>query len=121
MPKTLANACLRLQMLPTVELRIGNASAFFRHRSKGCLTGTRLAFVLGRIPIESTARALFSSISMLGFPTPEWPLVLAVWVDNVFSTGESPSQAISIIEDFAEHVLNDWGLHISAQSKQCLR
>ena len=52
MPAPLAAAAARQQLLPRVSLRVGDVSAELGKRSRGSLTGSRVAGALGRIFVE---------------------------------------------------------------------
>ena len=53
MPRELAAAAARHQLLPKVSLRVGDIDADLGKRSRGSLTGSRVAGALGRIPVEA--------------------------------------------------------------------
>merc|ERR1739848_461426 len=48
-----AGAILRLQMFPKICLHTGRSSSDVKNRTKGGLTGSRVAGALGRVPVES--------------------------------------------------------------------
>ena len=48
----LAAACLRHQLFPRVDLKLGLCSSLILERSRGSLTGSRLAGLCARVPIE---------------------------------------------------------------------
>ena len=55
------------QMLPTIELSANGTDIKIGPRSKGALTGTRVAGQLGRIPIEHTVAQVHLKHSTNGF------------------------------------------------------
>jgi hypothetical protein len=52
LPRALAAAVVRQQMLPELFLSVGGFAEAVGHRSSGCLTGSRVAGALGRVPVE---------------------------------------------------------------------
>ena len=51
----LAAAVVRVQMLPQVFLKVAAGTCVVGDRSRGGLTGSRLAGAIGRVPVEAVA------------------------------------------------------------------
>ena len=96
-----ACACiLRHQMLPRVRLQIGNVEIQIRDRSSGTLTGSRVAGMLGRVPVESVVADRHVHWLRWGYPAETCTLTVSTYVDNLFSASRSLHGAISILENF---------------------
>lgn len=67
LPRELAAAVLRHQLLSAVELRVGLAMAGVRSRSSGCLTGSPVVGALGRALVRSVLAAVSAPQEALGF------------------------------------------------------
>lgn len=124
-------ACvLRVQLLPRVTLRSGAAVAAIVNRCIGGLTGSRVAGVLARIPVESVFANRSSVWRKWGYPLETEHvkrsdkscrvLCAASWVDNIFSVSDSLDHAVWIQEDFALQIREHWGLDIKASSRSCM-
>eukprot|EP00969_Alexandrium_andersonii_P021805 954426-Alexandrium_andersonii.AAC.1 len=56
-PPAVATAILRLHAMPKLSLRIGSVTMDTGRRTRGALTGTRTAGLVGTIPVESSIAA----------------------------------------------------------------
>jgi len=121
-PWGLAAAALRHQACPRIVLLAGAANAPIHDRCIGGLTGSRVAGLLARIPVESTFVERAHVWRKWGFPTQSkdgtWTvLCCASYIDNCFAVSRTPAGAISILEDL-ENVLNDkWALTMKPTSR----
>jgi hypothetical protein len=86
-------------------------------RSIGVLTGTRIAGVIGRIPIRDAARALRTDLEALGFETPRAVLTLADWVDNIIKVAPTADRAIRMQTLFEGYLYQVWNLRIKDGSR----
>ena len=122
MEAELAVAALRLQMCPTVHLCIGLSTATIINRTRGGLTGTRVAGSLGRVPVESAfAEACgHRRWANLGFDCGSCRLRLASYIDNIFSVSSTLYGAIQMLEDIEGILQNEWGLAIKPSSRSAL-
>ena len=111
---------LRHQMQPQVYLRIGNVRIPIHGRCVGCLTGSRVAGFLGRIPVESTISERHHTWMQWGYQTSSHTLNVCVYVDNIYSASSSLHGAVSILEDFEAHLRDRWRLRIKPSSRSCL-
>jgi len=113
-----AAACfLRLHCCPSVSLSWGVASVTIAGRTVGALTGTRSAGLLGRVPVEDVIQQRHQVWEQYGFKTTTDVLALAIYVDNIFSTGSCAEDAVSILQDCEHHLLSLWNLRIGEDSK----
>jgi len=117
---SLAASALRHQMLPQVTLSAGGVKFPMNNRSRGSITGSRVAGALGRVPVESTIRDKHVAWKRSGFSTTDRTLMVAAYVDNIYSAGASLDDAINILEDFAQHLQSTWGLNIKPSSRSCM-
>eukprot|EP00959_Pyramimonas_sp_CCMP1952_P334685 7008680-Pyramimonas_sp.AAC.1 len=99
-------------MLPVVQLGLGSLSIPIPQRSRGSLTGSRVAGAMGRVPVESTIRERHQVWPRHGFQAAGCRLTVATYVDNIFSAGASLNVAINILEDFEAQLESVWDLKI---------
>ena len=118
--QVLAISLLRLHICPLVHLSFGEASVTFPVRCVGALTGTRTAGILGRVPFEDVVRARHEVWERFCFKSDESLFALAVYIDNIFSTGRDADGAMSILQDFEEHLKQRWNQTIGEDSKSFL-
>ena len=113
-----AAACLlRLHCCPAVPLSWGVSCITIKGRTVGALTGTRTAGLLGRVPVEDVIQKRHHCWEKLAFKTTTDTLALATYVDNIFSTGHSAEDAVSILQDCEQHLFHSRNLVIGADSK----
>lgn len=104
MPHALAASCVRAQLLPQIDLVVstGGAPAVSRlgHRTGGTLTGSRVAGIAGRIPIEASICSVSSRLRPLAWPADAEAnrLTIAVYVDNLFAVGRRPSRPCALLK-----------------------
>ena len=116
----LVGAVLRLHCVTQVHLYASEASFQIHGRTRGVLTGSRSSVTIGRIPVEDAVSKCSECWTDVGFKADNFHLIIATWVDNLFGFGPNAKAATQIIED-VEHRLNeDWGLHLSRDSKSYL-
>ena len=60
-------------------------------RSSGGLTGSRIALLLARVPIESTLIELSGSLVPLGVEVQHVTLLASTCVDNIYTVGNTPA------------------------------
>jgi hypothetical protein len=119
-PMSLAASALRHQMLPQVSLSVGGLTIPMNNRSRGSITGSRVAGALGRVLVESTLRDRHTAWRSSGFSTADRTLVVAGYVDNIYSAGRSLGHAINILDQFEQHLQTTWGLSIKPSSRACM-
>ena len=113
----LSMCLLRLHMCPVVVLSFSEVSVPFPVRTVGALTGTRTAGLIGRVPLEDVVQLRHSQWELSAFKTDRSVLALAVYVDNIFSTGRDADGAVAILQDCEAYLEQRWGLHIGGDSK----
>ena len=113
-------AVARLQLLTAVSLRVGAASWDIEHRTRGGLTGSQLALLLARVPIESTLLELADSLTSFGYDCDGYILKAACFVDHIYTVSSSISGATSAIEMILRHLRDVWHLDVKPDSKAYL-
>ena len=121
-PQGLAAAALRHQACPRIVLLAGAANAPIQNRCIGGLTGSRVAGVLARIPVESTFVERAPVWRKWGFPVQMkdgiWAsLCCASYIDNCFAVSRTPAGAISILEDLENELRDKWELTMKPTSR----
>ena len=119
-PPSYATACLRHQLLPSISIKVASFAAMLGQRSKGALTGSRVAGQLGRIPVQATLLDLHDVLCKLSWNFDDVALVAASFVDNVYFAGGSPYKAAQMGDLFAQRLLSQWGQSVKQGSQQVL-
>ena len=89
LPHNLAAACIRHQMFPKLYIHVGGITVPVGNRSLGSLTGSRLAGVAARVPVEQTCCERVRLWRKWGFRTRRGVLTMSTYVDNLFVAGRS--------------------------------
>ena len=113
----LLGALGRHQLLTVVRIYVGTSCADVDGRSSGGLTGSLIALLLARIPIESSFDELEVSLRPSGFPVSHTKLLAAAYIDNVYAASRFVSGATLNIELFVKHLKDTWGLDVKPKSK----
>ena len=111
---------LRLHCLLSISLSVGQSDCHISGRSCGVMTGTRSAVVAGRIPLIDAAVHRMHYWDQLAFKAGDFPLSMATFVDNLFSTGRDPWSAAAILDDAALFLRDHWELEIGEGSRMVL-
>ena len=106
--RALVGACLRHQSLPVVELVDADMRATVAARSRGGLTGSRVAAACGRIPAEDSVRFVAERCGNSGFTTDYGKLTAALFVDNVYTMSETFVGAISLAREIGHRLKSFW-------------
>ena len=109
LPHGLAAACLRHQMLPRIECNIGSGCIQIGPRGTGSITGSRLAGMAARVPIQHACCSREPHWRQFGFSTPSGKLTLSTYVDNLFAVGRSCYGVTSILDDIESFLSSNWG------------
>lgn len=118
---SVAGAALRLQSLPAVVINIGRAAARVERRTRGSITGSRLAVALGRVPVESVLAELAPFLSPLGFTMSDGvPLTVGCYVDNLVAVANDAASATSMLDLVAAELSATWGLNIKKGSRMAV-
>ena len=88
-----------------------------KQRCVSCLTGTRVAGVIGQILISDSFSQIVSKVEPLGFDCLARRICLASWVDNIFPFSNSVHKAIMIQEILEQHLACEWDLFIKPVSR----
>eukprot|EP00746_Dinoflagellata_sp_MGD_P142543 gnl/MRDRNA2_/MRDRNA2_75497_c0_seq1.p1 gnl/MRDRNA2_/MRDRNA2_75497_c0~~gnl/MRDRNA2_/MRDRNA2_75497_c0_seq1.p1 ORF type:complete len:331 (+),score=52.39 gnl/MRDRNA2_/MRDRNA2_75497_c0_seq1:1030-2022(+) len=96
------------------------AYAEINDRTIGALTGTRCAGVLGRVPVESIIADRAIRWQKWGYCAPDVKLTAQTYVDNVYSAGSSPDNAVAVLDDFEDQLRLLWGNEFKADSRKLL-
>ena len=114
-------ACLiRHQLCPKIIVRCSIEAKPVGHRTIGGITGSRVAGMLGRIPVEDILARRHQGWFQYGFRTTERVLMACSWVDNIYSAGSSAWSAIQILEDIEDQLCDNWHLEIITSSRSCM-
>ena len=108
---------LRHQLLPGVELVFGIQRVSIQGRVRGSLTGSRLAGLLARIPIEDVVSRCAHRWALFGFPTPLGTLKAATYIDNWIAPGRTPHGVVTILNEAEQELKATWDLDIKADSR----
>ena len=108
---------MTLQAAPSVSLSAGLARFDLASRTKGCLTGSRVAGKLGAIIALDTCQKVTDTHTAAEFRLQDGMPVLATWIDNFYVFTYSASQAVSIIEMCDQYLQNYWKLNLKPTSK----
>jgi len=116
-PASFVAVCLRVQLVPVIQLSVLGVAFCIKNRTKGGITGTRLAGALGRIPIYELIRSREPSWRMLGFKIHDGVLTMPTYIDNLYAIAGSVENAIAIMSDAEQHLQAKWALSLKADSK----
>ena len=113
-------AAVRIQCLPTEMLHASRACAKMSQRTRGGLTGSRLAGLFGQVPVMETMSSRHTAWEHHGFKAGASTLTCASYVDNLYAVSHSANGAVAILKDFRQHIGDRWGLSIKAESCTCM-
>ena len=114
-----ASAIARLQLAPTLYLRVGHEKACIDTRAHGSLTGSRVAGALGRIPVLHVLNQRAPLWEACGFQA-DSVLTVATYVDNMYSISTNIENAVDIMEDLERCLEQNWGLQIKSASRSVM-
>ena len=117
MELALAAACLRHQLLPSVFISIGSLVVPIGARSIGSLTGSRLAGMAARVPVQEVCCRRAAAWQQWGFVTPRAVLTMSTYVDNLFVASKSAYGASMILDDAERELQQKWSLTIKSSSR----
>ena len=99
LPMPLASACECHQLLPQVNIKVGFHTVSIGDRSIGSLTGSRLAGMTCRVPVDETCVAHAQTWRKWGFVVQDEVLTLSTYVDNLFAAGKSCYSVSRMLDD----------------------
>ena len=119
-PMPLLAAAVRHQLFSQVYLAARGPKFLVRNRSRGGLTGSRLAMAFGRVPVEASFLDVWDSLLLASFKIDEFRLVGGAYVDNLYFFGHDANAAVhnaSLVHDILKQ---KWELDIKAGSQVLL-
>ena len=119
-PVGLAACALRQQMVPHVSLNMSGVEVTIRGRSRGSMTGSRVAGTLARVPVEDTIQERHAHWKRWGYKCDAGTLTVSTYVDNLYSVSHSLAGATAILDDFERVLASKWCLRIKPSSRLCL-
>ena len=111
-----AAAAARSQLLPRLVLKCGEAVVEMPPRSRGALTGSRVAGQCGRVPVVCSLVAACRDARVRGWQMDGDEWTFSSFVDNVFSQASDANQAMTNCEVFEQHLRRDWRLNVKPKS-----
>ena len=111
-------AAVRHQLFVTLEFEFHGHTAFIPSRSRGGLTGSRIASLLQRIPVEHSLLHCHESLRLCGLRCGSARLCAASYIDNLYFPSRFGSSAVTNAELVEARLKNEWGLCIKDGSKQ---
>ena len=88
-----------------------------QRRTKGGITGTRVAGALGRIPIYDLIKKREPIWRDWGLRLNDDVLTMPTYIDNLYALAGSVENAIAIVNDAGLHLRSAWNLLLKADSK----
>jgi hypothetical protein len=118
--KETANAILRLHWKTKIQLAVMGSLAEIGARTRGCLTGSRSAVVLGKVPMEWAIARLVPKWTKANFGWQKNTVVASIYVDNIWFYSDAPSTAMAMALEFEELLLNEWQLKYKPSSRELM-
>ena len=118
--RALLSAIIRAQLFTVVVVCVGQAHESLPVRAIGGLTGSTMALLLARVPIEGSLLELADSLKPHGFPLDNVTLLASSWVDNIYTVAPSPSSATTALELILQHLRGVWHLSCKDGSKEVM-
>ena len=116
-----AATAVRVQLMPQVTLAVGPLEPFaLPARSRGTLTGSKVAGAMSRIPVEHTLVTLHPSWAASGFRVGQHVLTAGSFVDNLFFLGRTSVAALRMAQEAEQMLATTWGLRIKPESRALL-
>ena len=115
--KALIATCMFFQMFPCVNLSLLGHSVQVLSRSRGGLTGSRVAGCFGKVIGLDLGCSCAERWAPFSFNLGNRVLSAAIWIDNVFSFAPDPVSAVSILDIAERHLNARWGLKIKPSSR----
>ena len=113
---SLVAGMLFFSLLTKVVLRTGEAQYTLKARTKGSLTGTRIASSMAKIIIADCLLKCHAS-GQVHFLSAAPPLSFCVWVDNIYAVADTAHRAVCNLELIETILEADWHLKIKSSSK----
>ena len=113
-------AAVRHQLFVDLQFEFQGETAIILPRSRGGITGSRIAGLLQRIPVEHTLLETHSSLQQCGLRCGPALLCAASYVDNIYFPGRHGSSAIANASRVEAVWRSRWNLVIKPDSKQLI-
>ena len=113
-------AILRAQLFTQVVVCIGSVQVPIIRRTRGGLTGSLMALLLARIPVESTMLECADSLLCFGLDVGHTKLLATSYVDNLFTVSSGTSGATAAMELLLCHLADVWDLKCKPDSKKVI-
>ena len=110
-------AAVRHQLLITLEFEHRGFCSQLPTRSRGGITGSRIASVLQRVPVESTLLDCKPLLLDCSFRCGPARFCAASYIDNIYFPSRFGDGVIKNATIVEEALLSNWGLHIKPGSK----
>ena len=110
-------AIARHQLFSSVCVYAGACCSCTANRCRGGLTGSQLALLLSKVPVESSFAELNDAMEVHSFKTDAFVLKACVYIDNLYTVGHSASAATAQMEQLLTFLRNKWGLSAKPGSK----
>jgi hypothetical protein len=117
-----AAACVRLHWQSAVHLCALGSQVAIRPRSRGALTGSRSAVMLGKVPVETAVARLASA-----WVAKKWAWGLdgdtvssAIYVDNVWLFSRTSGAALCMMKELQSELMEEWALKFKEESKEIM-
>lgn len=108
---SLAVSCVKVQLFPRVDLAVLGGVHGTGCRTKGALTGSRVAGSLGQVPVCDAMIERSRTMKLYGFKLDgSKSIACAGWIDNLFSFSNSIEGALRISEHVEHVLMARWGL-----------
>ena len=105
------------QLSTDVQIMYDGVSVSVGARTTGTMTGTRVAGAMGECIILDLMSTIPYMLGIEGFCYGSEALVLASWVDNIYTVASSSMQAIANLEIFERALESKWKLRFKPSSK----
>ena len=107
-------------MLPTIVVRMGTDSQAIGRRTRGSITGSRLASALVRAPVILAMRHTITKCPSHLWTDGTTKFGLGSYVDNLYGMGSSPTSVAVILSTVARYLRDAWSLELKESSRQIL-
>ena len=114
---SLIMSVLSMQMYLEVYFKAASSIFLVIVRTKGSLTGTRVAVLMSRVPMAHTLHAKKSEISRHPHPG---GVSGSAWSDDIYVLGLTAQDMISLSDNIHDFLAENWDLHIKPDSRECL-
>lgn len=120
-PKFFAEAGVRAQAHPTLEISCGPETICIPPRSRGIVMGSRVAVALGRIPVLDTMARVIPELKSKGVQVAVGRyLGIGACVDNIYTMACTGNDAMAMARCVERALASHWDLSITDGSREFL-